>query len=85
MATTYTSGPTVHSVTRTGVSPTGFTRYTCMVEYPGEPVYTVHFHGYPGQSDTVVMETTHGQTFVSDPGRFGTFGVSWVRRFFGGE
>lgn len=30
----------------------------------------------------VVMITPSGvQTFVTDPGRFGDFGVEWVRRF----
>lgn len=29
----------------------------------------------------VVMITSEIQTFVTDPGRFGEFGVEWVERF----
>jgi hypothetical protein len=51
------------------------------VQYEGEEMRTVTFIGstYGGP---VVMETEHGQTFVTDPGRFGEFGIDWVQRFF---
>jgi hypothetical protein len=51
------------------------------VGYPGEDPRTVEFVGsvYGGP---VLMVTEHGQTWVTDPGRFGTFGQDWVRRFF---
>lgn len=50
------------------------------VQYEGEPVSSVTFTGstYGGP---VVMESGPVQTFVSDPSRFGKFGVEWVRRF----
>jgi hypothetical protein len=52
------------------------------VGYPGEAPRDVTFIGstYGGP---VVMNTGMVETFVSDPGRFGTFGVAWARRFFG--
>lgn len=51
------------------------------VTYPDEPKRTVVFTGstYGGP---VVMSTDSFETFVSDPGRFGKFGETWVRRFF---
>lgn len=51
------------------------------VQYPDEPVSSVAFVGseYGGP---VVMITEFGQTFVTEPGRFGDFGTEWVRRFF---
>lgn len=56
--------------------------YSTSVTFPGEPPASVTFHGsvYGGP---VVMATAAGQTFVTDPGRFGAFGVEWVARFFG--
>jgi len=53
------------------------------VQYPEEEIRLVTFVGsvYGGP---VVMVTENGhQEFVSQPGRFGEFGVEWVRRFFG--
>lgn len=51
------------------------------VEYPDEAPRTVEFVGsvYGGP---VVMRTGAGETFVSNPDRFGEFGTDWVRRFF---
>jgi hypothetical protein len=51
------------------------------VTYPDEPRRSVTFTGsvYGGP---VVMATESFETFVSDPGRFGKFGETWVRRFF---
>jgi hypothetical protein len=51
------------------------------VTYPGEPMRAVTFTGstYGGP---VVMTTEGAETFVTDPGRFGKFGETWVRKFF---
>jgi hypothetical protein len=51
------------------------------VGYPDEAPREVTFVGsvYGGP---VVMQTERGETFVTDPGRFGEFGEEWVRRFF---
>jgi hypothetical protein len=48
------------------------------VTYPGEPMRAVTFTGSNG--GPVVMTTA--ETFVTDPGRFGKFGETWVRKFF---
>ena len=55
---------------------------TVDVSYPDEPTVPVSFVGYAGDSATVVMLSNGHQTFVKDPGRFGSFGQQWVRRFF---
>ena len=74
--------PTVENVRRhAGIA--GQFSVTADVTYPGEDTSPVTFVGstYGGP---VVMVTPNGaQTFVTDPGRLGTFGVEWVRRFFG--
>lgn len=51
------------------------------VTYPGEQTRTVEFVGslYGGP---VLMLTDTAEVWVTDPGRFGTFGKDWVRRFF---
>lgn len=51
------------------------------VGYPDEAPRDVEFIGstYGGP---VVMRTASVETFVTEPGRFGEFGVQWVRRFF---
>jgi hypothetical protein len=51
------------------------------VVYPGEDARTVEFVGstYGGP---VLMITDHDQTWVTEPGRFGTFGKTWVKKFF---
>jgi 16S rRNA C1402 (ribose-2'-O) methylase RsmI len=51
------------------------------VTYPGEDTRTVEFVGsvYGGP---VLMVTDAGQTWVTDPGRFGSFGKAWVAKFF---
>lgn len=53
----------------------------CTVTYPGEEPRVVEFVGsvYGGP---VLMVTDHDQTWVTDPSRFGEFGLDWVRRFF---
>ena len=53
----------------------------CTLIYPGEDPHIVEFVGsvYGGP---VLMVTDHGETWVTDPGRFGSFGKAWVRKFF---
>lgn len=54
---------------------------TARVGYQDEAPREVTFVGstYGGP---VVMATEAGETFVTDPGRFGEFGTEWARRFF---
>lgn len=51
------------------------------VTYPEEGPRVVEFVGsvYGGP---VLMVTDAGQTWVTDPARFGKFGKGWVSRFF---
>ena len=51
------------------------------VTYPGEDSRIVEFVGstYGGP---VLMVTEYGQTWVTDPSRFGKFGKAWVKNFF---
>lgn len=51
------------------------------VTHPGEEPRMMEFVGsvYGGP---VLMVTQWGQTFITDPGRFGKFGEDWVKRFF---
>ena len=51
------------------------------VTYPGEESRVVEFVGstYGGP---VLMVTETGHCWVTDPGRFGSFGKNWVTRFF---
>jgi len=51
------------------------------VTYPGEDPRVVEFVG-SAHGGPVLMVTETGETWVTDPGRFGQFGRSWVRRFF---
>jgi hypothetical protein len=72
--------PTVSKVfRRNGVA--GQFAIQCTVDYPGEEPRVVEFVGstYGGP---VLMVTESGHTWVTDPGRFGSFGRGWVRRFF---
>ena len=72
---------TIEKVTRhAGIA--GQVSYTARVSYSDEAASEVTFVGstYGGP---VVMVTERAETFVTDPGRFGKFGESWVRRFFG--
>lgn len=54
---------------------------TARVGYPDEAPREVTFTGstYGGP---VVMSTEYGETFVTNPDRFGKFGVEWARKFF---
>lgn len=72
--------PTVTNVRRhAGIA--GQFAISAEVTYPGEDARTVEFVGstYGGP---VIMRTNGVETFVSDAGRFGTFGRVWVQRFF---
>ena len=76
--------PTIHKIARvTGIA--GSYAYSVTVEYPGEGSYHLAFHGSVyGKPGPVVMETESGQTFVTDPGRFGPeLNPDWIRAFFG--
>lgn len=52
------------------------------VQYPGEDAVVVGFVGSEYGGPVVMISPTGNQMFVTDPGRFGDFGVEWVRRFF---
>lgn len=76
--------PTIHKITRrSGVA--GQYAYDVQVQYPGEGVQNVAFVGgeYGGPIVMAWGDTRHTQTFVTDPGRFGSkLTPEWVRRFF---
>ena len=62
----------------------GQVRYTAVVRYPGEDNSTVSFVGSSyGGPVVMITEGWPDGIFVTDPGRFGTFGPEWVKRFFG--
>ena len=62
----------------------GQVRYTAAVKYPGEDLSTVSFVGSTyGGPVVMVTEGFPDGMFVKDPSRFGTFGPTWVRKFFG--
>lgn len=80
MTAVYTATPTVGKYyVRKGVA--GQFSIEVTVTYPGEDPKIVEFVGsrYGGP---VLMVTDTFETWVTDPGRFGTFGKGWVRRFF---
>lgn len=52
------------------------------VTYPEEETFTASFVGSVDGGPVVAIHPNGHQTFVVDPGRFGEFGVEWVRRFF---
>lgn len=60
----------------------GQVAYTATVQYEGEEPSSVTFIGQKNSYGPVVMVTTGGQVFVTEPGRFGKFCAEWVRRFF---
>lgn len=75
------TSPAVGKVSRLN-GPAGQIVCTVTVTYPDEEPRVVSFSG-SSYGGPVVMITDAGQTFVTDPGRFGEFGTEWVRRFFG--
>lgn len=80
MTTTERITPVVTKINRTNGTAGQFA-LAAHVTYPGEETRIVEFVGsmYGGP---VLMVTDHGHTWVTDPGRFGTFGKGWVKRFF---
>lgn len=80
MTTTERVTPTVSKVfRRNGVA--GQFAVQCTVAYPGEEPRVVEFVG-SSYGGPVLMVTEHGETWVTDPGRFGKFGKAWVVKFF---
>lgn len=72
----------VLSVKKTG-GLAGQIRYTAAVRYPEEDTSTVSFVGSVyGGPVVMVTEGFPEGVFVTDPGRFGTFGSGWVEKFF---
>jgi hypothetical protein len=55
---------------------------TAEVTYEGEAPATIEFVGSTYGGPVVMVLPSGIQTFVSEPGRFGEFGTSWVERFF---
>lgn len=71
--------PIIHKIHRqAGIAGQFAIRAT--VQYDDEPARDVTFVG-SSYGGPVVMQSAGHETFVSDPGRFGTFGTEWVRRF----
>lgn len=80
MTTTERITPTVSKVfRRNGVA--GQFAVQCTVTYPGEEPRVVEFVG-SSYGGPVLMVTESGHTWVTDPGRFGKFGKTWVAKFF---
>lgn len=80
MTTSTRVAPTVTKVfRRNGVA--GQFAVQATVTYPGEDPRVVEFVG-SSYGGPVLMVTEHDQVWVTDPGRFGTFGRTWVRKFF---
>lgn len=79
--------PTLGRIRRTtGIA--GQIAYIVPVTYPGEKPGSVQFLGstYAPYGPVVMVTPAFADgVFVDDPGRFGPFGPSWVRRFFGKE
>ena len=75
------SAPKLGAITRTnGIA--GQVSYSTTVQYEGETANPVTFVGSTYGGPVVLINNLGGQTFVTDPGRFGSFGPEWVRRFF---
>lgn len=76
------SSTTIHEVkTFPGIA--GQYVIRAMIEHPGEGVSVAWFTGSTYGGPVLAEFGNVGQVFVSDPGRFGEFGETWVRRFFG--
>jgi len=75
------TAPKLDKITRhNGVA--GQISYRTKVRYPNEPPMAVEFVGSVYGGPVVAISPGFGQVFVDDPGRFGTFGPEWVRRYF---
>jgi len=73
--------PTIGKVRR-HVGVAGQVAYSMEVTYPGEAPTRIEFIGnVDGGPVVMVTPSNLGGTFVRDPGRFGDFGPSWVRKF----
>lgn len=80
MTTSIRVTPTVTKVfQRKGIA--GQFSVQATVTYPGEDSRIVEFVG-SAFGGPVLMVTDLGETWVTEPGRFGKFGKSWVKRFF---
>lgn len=55
---------------------------TATVQYDDEPASVARFVGSTYGGPVVMVMPSGAQTFVTDPDRFGAFGIDWVRRFF---
>lgn len=75
MATTITT-PVKHK----GIA--GQFAVTTTVTYDDESPVKYEFVGSTYGGPVVMVSPNGMQVFVADPGRFGAFGVEWVRRFF---
>lgn len=76
------TAPKIGKIKRTnGVA--GQISYSTTVQYPEEPPMKVQFVGSVYGGPVVAISPGFGQTFVSDPNRFGKFSPAWVRRYFG--
>lgn len=76
--------PELGKITRTnGIA--GQLSYSVPVTYVGEETRVVEFVGNELGGPVVMITGSAGQTFVDEPSRFGEFGPTWVRRFFGIE
>lgn len=82
------SAPTVTNLRKhAGIA--GQFSVSATVAYPYESAHEgaqakrVEFVGSVYGGPVVMISPSGVQTFVTDPSRFGEFGVEWVRRFFG--
>lgn len=55
---------------------------TATVQYPHEEPQQLEFAGSVYGGPVVMITPGGSQTFVHKPGRFGKFGIDWVRKFF---
>lgn len=75
--------PTVELVRKVSAI-AGQTQINARVRYPDEEPEIHGFVGMIGEYGPVVAISPSGrQVFVIDPGRFGPFGIEWVKRFYG--
>lgn len=75
------SAPTVSKVKKqAGIA--GQFAVTAEVTYAGEEPVKAEFVGSTYGGPVVMVLPSGLQTFVTDPGRFGEFGTTWVERFF---
>lgn len=57
--------------------------YDVTVTYPDETPEELTFVGsIYGGPVVMITPSNPGGTFVTEPGRFGSFGIAWIERFF---